>query len=42
MSFLLVGDHKDDVERIKCIALMEAFEMAAFEMSNLARVKLFP
>jgi hypothetical protein len=37
---LLVGDHKDDVERIKCIALMESFEMAAFETTNLARVKL--
>jgi hypothetical protein len=41
-DLLLVGDHKDDVERIKCIALMECFEMAPFEMTNLARLKLFP
>jgi hypothetical protein len=34
-DLLLVGDHKDDVERIKCIALMESFET-----TNLARVKL--
>jgi hypothetical protein len=41
-DLLLVGHHKDDVERIKCIALMESFEMAGFEMTNLARVKLLP